>query len=479
MKKKEEEEAMTKIKGETLIEKEDPRAFKIPIQLEGKINLNALADTGSDIIVMPYRVYKELGREELKNVNRGITMLNHSKAEPMGLLKDVLCQAVLDPFRMVCVWKNVVNFLGSLPVPLQHVDWKPNHTGCFNNQVEGDGQWHAEIRLTDPYGNIYDQGFVTKKTSRRLWEHMTMKPDHHDPNAPDNTRRWRKLRFHVSITCCYEMIDDMLIIKLCVAGTNEEIFTSKAWTNAFNIDERIYSELCHEFYCTYEFDEVCAVDELKTKKIIKFRLYRRAFSWTLLEFAKRLGLYKSEEIEEEGFDVYFQGGLCSDEHFNAQEYWLSISQEENLSLSRSHAFTIRNPILRVLHKMITYSLCQMMTGYDKIQKNDLWLLSMFDARHQNGYANVAWLIARWMKRNRDGSQKESMICCGQALDTTTLRELIDSKARLIHEAPKPGVSRVSIPRPPRASIQDLYERMGSMEIRQGAIERMSYRQSYH
>ncbi|GKE00256.1 hypothetical protein Tco_1388239 [Tanacetum coccineum] len=79
-----------------------------------------------------------------------------------------------------------------------------------------------------------------------------------------------------------EAIDEMLTIKLFVAGTNEEIFTSKAWTNAFNIDEPIYSELCHEFYSTYEFDEVCAADELRTKKIIKFRLCGRAFSWTLL-----------------------------------------------------------------------------------------------------------------------------------------------------------------------------------------------------
>ncbi|GJV82010.1 hypothetical protein Tco_1517880 [Tanacetum coccineum] len=87
-----------------------------------------------------------------------------------------------------------------------------------------------------------------------------------------------------------------------MASTNEEIFTSEAWTNAFNIDEPIYSELCYEFYSTYEFDKVCANDELRTKKIIKFRLCGRAFSWTLLEFAKRLGLYNSEEIEEEGFD---------------------------------------------------------------------------------------------------------------------------------------------------------------------------------
>ncbi|GKD61410.1 hypothetical protein Tco_1298919, partial [Tanacetum coccineum] len=38
---------------EALIEKEDPGAFMIPIRLKGKINLNALADTGSDINVMP------------------------------------------------------------------------------------------------------------------------------------------------------------------------------------------------------------------------------------------------------------------------------------------------------------------------------------------------------------------------------------------------------------------------------------------
>ncbi|GKC03213.1 hypothetical protein Tco_0994823 [Tanacetum coccineum] len=89
---KEDEEAIIKIKGESLIEKDDPGAFVIPIRLEGKINLNALVDTSSDINVIPYRIYKELGREEVQNVKKGISMLNHSKAEPMGLLSNVLCQ---------------------------------------------------------------------------------------------------------------------------------------------------------------------------------------------------------------------------------------------------------------------------------------------------------------------------------------------------------------------------------------------------
>ncbi|GKC79569.1 hypothetical protein Tco_1130343 [Tanacetum coccineum] len=282
-------------------------------------------------------------------------------------------------------------------------------------------------------------------------------------------------------------INDMLRIRVREAESDEEIFTSVAWIRAYNINKPIYAELCHEFYSTYEFDEVCADDELQPKKIIKFRLGGRAHSLTLLEFARRLGLYQAVELEEDGCNVYFEGDLRNDDNFNAQDYWLSISREDNLGLSRSHTSTIRRPILRVIHKIITYGLCQRTTRYDKVQKNDLWLLSMFDARHQNGYGNVAWVIAKWMKRKGDGTQKESQICRGQFilklarkyrvltkdvmrslsalvycrdLDSTTLRDLIDFNGKLILEDPQPSVPRVGIPRPPRASMHGLYGRMG-------------------
>nr|GEU71024.1 hypothetical protein [Tanacetum cinerariifolium] len=62
---KKEEEAIIKIKGKVLIENFNPGAFVIPIRLEGKINLNALDDTGLNVNVIPYRIYKELGREEV------------------------------------------------------------------------------------------------------------------------------------------------------------------------------------------------------------------------------------------------------------------------------------------------------------------------------------------------------------------------------------------------------------------------------
>ncbi|GKA69115.1 hypothetical protein Tco_0775179, partial [Tanacetum coccineum] len=278
-------------------------------------------------------------------------------------------------------------------LPLKQVNWKPEYKGSYTKGEEARGQWRTEIRITDPYGNVYLQGFTTKNTDRKL-----SKYHNREAKSRYNTRLAQLFHRHIYSPCVMNW--DILNRMGCdgVIDDHEEIFTSVAWIRAYNINEQIYAGLCHEFYSTYEFDEVCANDELQTKKIIKFRLGGRSHNLTLLEFARTLGLYQATELDEDRFNVYFEGGLRSDEHFNTHEYWMSIGREESLSFSMSHASTIRFPILRVIHKIITYGLCQRTTGYDKIQKNDLWLLSMFDTRHQNGYANVAWLIKRWMKR---------------------------------------------------------------------------------
>ncbi|GJT26553.1 hypothetical protein Tco_0906828 [Tanacetum coccineum] len=133
----------------------------------------------------------------------------------------------------------------------------------------------------------------------------------------------------------------MLEIKVYEMGEEKEIFSSEAWRRAFDINEPIYTMLCHEIYSAYDFDE-----------------------------------YHSVEISYGGFKVYFQQGLHSDENFNAREYWLSISNEEELHFSRSLASSIRSPILRLLQKMITYGLCRKTIRYDKVQRNELWLISM-------------------------------------------------------------------------------------------------------
>nr|GEV04875.1 hypothetical protein [Tanacetum cinerariifolium] len=199
--------------------------------------------------------------------------------------------------------------------------------------------------------------------------------------------------------------------RLREAGSDEETFTSVAWIRAFNINEPIYAELCHKFYSTYEFDKVCADDELQTKKIIKFRLGGRVL--------------------------------------------VKLSREENLGLSRSHTSTIKSLILKVIHKMITYGSCQRTTGWMKrkeagTQKESQICCGKF----------ISKIAKKCMVLTEDVVRSLSALIYCRDLDTTTLSDLIDSESKLILEDPQPRVPIVGIPRPPRASMyQEVFEHM--------------------
>ncbi|GJY44655.1 putative reverse transcriptase, RNA-dependent DNA polymerase [Tanacetum coccineum] len=450
--------------GEALKEKDDPGAFIFPIRLEGQVNENALADTGSDINTMPFRIYVQLGRDDMKKVDRGIMMINHTQAEAMGILINVLCQVgvttliakflildiLIDRDSPIVVGRGFLRAIGGIvntPERLFstfdgfcHQTFRAARSNFMRNaESDSDDKEDYQIKRNKFGAPIYGPKHAPYLNCND--------PDERSLAIQTITNTFRK----ISILKKAVSFLGLLLVPL------KQVNRKPDYKGSYTKEEEASGQWRSEIRLT---------DQL-TKKIIKFRLGGRAHSLTLLEFAHRLGLYHADELEEDGFNVYFEGGLRSDEHFNAQDYWLSISREENLGLSRSHTSTIKKPILRVIHKMITYGLCQRTTGYDNVQKNDLWLLSMFDARYQN------WVLTKDVVRSL------SAPIYYRDLDTTTLRDLIDSDGKLIPEDPQPGVPRVGIPRPPRASMQDLYDRMGRMEIRQEAIERMEYRQSYH
>nr|GEU53347.1 RNA-directed DNA polymerase, eukaryota, nucleotide-binding alpha-beta plait domain protein [Tanacetum cinerariifolium] len=336
---KEQEEAIKKVKGEALKEKDDPRAFIFPIRLGGKVNENALADTGSDINTMTYRIYEQLGRKEIKKTMGGnddeVRPSRSKRSRQYKTIEEVLLPQVHHEFLL--------------------------REGCNR---DAKSRYNTKLANLLPR-HVYSPCVINWDILNRMG--------------------------------CDGEIDDMLRIKLL----------------RLNLMKK-YSLMWREL-------------ELLTSK----NQFIQSFATNFIQPMNlmKLGLYHAVELQDDGFDV-----------------------------------------------------------------------------HQNGYANVAWLIARWIKRKGAGTQKESQICCGQFitklarksrvlsdevlrslstpthyrdLDTTTLRELIDYEGRLTPEDPQPGVPRIGISRLLRASMQDLYERMGNIKIRQGASERMSYRQSYH
>ncbi|GJR32169.1 putative reverse transcriptase domain-containing protein [Tanacetum coccineum] len=190
--KPDEERTMVKVKGQMLKEKKDPGAFIFPIRLEGLINENALTDTGSDTNTMPYRIYEQLEQLDQKKIriaesdsddeedyvikrndmgtpihnSRPIRYQNNTNLAENITLSTL--ESVINPFRKISVWKKAVSFLGSLPAKLRDVEWKPDYKLCYSNPELATGQWKTEIRVIDPYGNIYMQAFMTKPTKRKL-----------------------------------------------------------------------------------------------------------------------------------------------------------------------------------------------------------------------------------------------------------------------------------------------------------------------
>ncbi|GJU63609.1 hypothetical protein Tco_1245444 [Tanacetum coccineum] len=204
---------------------------------------------------MPYQIYEQLGREEMKKVDKRITMINHTQAEAIGILTNVLCQVrvttliakflildipidrdspipidrdspivvgrgflhvmrnaesdsddkeeyhikrnkfgapiygpkpapylncndpaerslaiqtVTNPFRKISVWKKAVSFLGSLPVPSKHVNWKPDYKGSYTKEEENPNIGDA----TEPIREVITSAMAEKARTTMKWAAM-------------------------------------------------------------------------------------------------------------------------------------------------------------------------------------------------------------------------------------------------------------------------------------------------------------------
>nr|GEX20019.1 hypothetical protein [Tanacetum cinerariifolium] len=143
---KEEEEAVQKIKGEALKEKDDLEAFIFPIRLEGKVNENVLADTGSDINTIPYRIYETLGRKEMKKVDKGRSYRETHRFSLSGIAPAAIIDRQL-PFEYTITSRST-----NVVVMAQHVQ-NINHS-AFGSMFEREklsgnnfNDWFRQLKL--------------------------------------------------------------------------------------------------------------------------------------------------------------------------------------------------------------------------------------------------------------------------------------------------------------------------------------------
>ena len=179
----EEEDAREVIKNyRTLKEGNDPGIFTIPIHIEGRYETQALVDTGSNINVLPHGIYMMIGGGEVKPIERKIKLMDHSRAEPMGIMRNVLCQVgvttiiarflvldiPIDKDVPIFVGRSFINTLGST------INTITKTTSTF------DGACHQEfqIKTTKLIPEISTDESVMKKTMTQMTYSKEMRKEY-------------------------------------------------------------------------------------------------------------------------------------------------------------------------------------------------------------------------------------------------------------------------------------------------------------
>ncbi|GJY60645.1 retrovirus-related pol polyprotein from transposon opus [Tanacetum coccineum] len=164
------------------------------------------------------------------------------------------------------------------------------------------------------------------------------------------------------------------------------VFTSRDWKRMFDIRGPLVHELILEFFSTFRFGQ--AILDLDTPGTLQFQLgrARRRMSWR--QFILALGLHTEEEMQTTGF---------------------GISSARDFLGTTPFYTTIRDPILRLCHRLIAYSIAGRSQAPEKVTVMDLFYSRGMDV----GSVNVPYLLVRYLRLFATGRKSEAHISRGQ------------------------------------------------------------------
>ncbi|GJV16343.1 hypothetical protein Tco_1361666 [Tanacetum coccineum] len=352
-----EEEKMRIVEHELPKKMCDPGNFVLPVQVNGTIEMSALADTRASVSVLPYSLFKNLGLSDPRPYNSTLTMADKTQAKAMGegylenfeidkeddwlscfevgrdkdgnpkygpvapsfldieddMDRSVAMEAYFNPFKNIIVFKKLIDFLGSLPVQLKNNYWGNEGYEVYK-KIEGDRAWHAKFEVITPSGQKFTRGFNPKETKRKLSGKFTSED----------------------------------ILKLC---EHEQVLT-------------------------------------------------------LPQFVVLLGLYEESELEHRLFAIQFTRLEIDDKLFNHDAYWQRIGMPTRTNKRKS---LIKEPHMRIVHRLIVGSLVHRLGSKERCQKRDLWMMS---ALEESRGINLAWVIAEHLCKHALGLKENSLICGG-------------------------------------------------------------------
>ncbi|GJV57370.1 hypothetical protein Tco_1458375 [Tanacetum coccineum] len=157
-----------------------------------------------------------------------------------------------------------------------------------------------------------------------------------------------------------DTLREMMKLEYIYEG-DRDIFVDYSWERALSIDNEIYPEWVLEFFSTLYFDKDVDRNNLMKEKCIWFRLCGHEHILTLPEFAVVLGLFTEDE-----------------------------TRVGKPTLTNHKEVLVKEPLMRIVHKVIVGSLVHRVASREGCQKRDLWMMS---ALEESCEVDLAWIIA--------------------------------------------------------------------------------------
>ncbi|GKC41731.1 hypothetical protein Tco_1059453 [Tanacetum coccineum] len=176
-----------------------------------------------------------------------------------------------------------------------------------------------------------------------------------------------------------DILREMMKLEYIYEGDGD-IFIDYSWERALSIDNEIYLEWVLEFFSTLYFD----------KNVDRNNLMKE----------------KYDEVNHHLFKVYFGKLEVDDKQFDHKDYWTRVGKP---TLTNHKEVLVKDPLMRIVHKVIVRSLVHTVASRERCRKRDFWMMS---ALEESRGVNLAWIITNHLYKHAPGTKENNVICVG-------------------------------------------------------------------
>ncbi|GKA81218.1 hypothetical protein Tco_0787910 [Tanacetum coccineum] len=126
------------------------------------------------------------------------------------------------------------------------------------------------------------------------------------------------------------------------------------------------------------------------------------------EFSLALGLYSTEDMNNNLFAFYYASCVRNrPNNYNPSQYFWDISTNNHYDSINPFSYTtIKSPVRRLVHRLITLSVTGRYSSKEKVTLADLFYLHNMDGGE---LVDLPWHVARFLSDKAKGIQKKSKI----------------------------------------------------------------------